>query len=419
MKKHLLAASFLLSAITSFGAGYQLNLQGLRQLAMGGTGTAWPWDASTIFYNPGGLARLKSIQVYASGLAIMPSTAFGNQLTSGNTGSDVVTRPQTFMPFNIYIGGPVQEDSRIALGLGVYTAAGVGLDWGNDWLGKYIVQSIQLQAVCFQPTIAYRVSDFLSVGAGFVYGIGSMDLRQALPVHGQLGPFFGPNYDEGEAHLHGSASGAGFNAGAQFHLSDKIQLGLTYRSQVNLGIGAGSATFTVPASLRSSFPNTTFDTQLPLPQVASIGIGIRPIEKLTLQFDLNYTGWDSFDSLRINFATSTSSLKNEHEPRHYRNTLTPRIGAAYKLGRVVSLMIGGAFDPTPVTNGFVSPDLPDADRAVVTGGVAIKPMPRFTILTAFEGTTSVKRNATYNYADFNGVYKTEAATVGVGIYYNF
>ena len=419
MKKHLLAASLLLSAVTSFGAGYQLNLQGLRQLAMGGTGAAWPWDASTIFYNPGGLARLKSIQVYASGLAIMPGTAFGNQVNSGNTGTSVTTKAQTFMPFNFYIGGPVQEDSRIALGLGIYTIAGEGLDWGNNWLGKYIVQSIQLQAVCFQPTISYRVSNFLSVGGGFVYGIGNLDLRQALPIHGTKGPFFGPLYDEGEAHLHGNASGQGFNLGAQFRFSDKVQMGLTYRSQINMGIGGGTATFTVPTSLKSEFPNTNFDTQLPIPQVATIGIGLRPVEHLTLQFDLSYTGWNSFDSLRINFAKQTSSLHNMHAPRHYRNTVTPRIGAAYKLGKVVSLMLGGAFDPTPVTNGFVSPDLPDADRIIVTGGIAIKPMPRFTILTAFEGTSSVKRAATYDYGNFNGTYKTEAATVGLGIYYNF
>src|ERR1700756_254207 len=110
MKKHLLAASLLLSAATSFGAGYMLNLQGLRELAMGGTGAAWPWDVSTIYYNPGGLARLKGIQVYASALAIMPAMAYGN-----NMGGSTTTHPQTFVPFNFYIGGPIQENSRFAL----------------------------------------------------------------------------------------------------------------------------------------------------------------------------------------------------------------------------------------------------------------------------------------------------------------
>ena len=56
MKKHvLIATTLMLSSAMSFGAGYQLNLQGLRQLAMGGGGTAVPWDMSIIFYNPGGI----------------------------------------------------------------------------------------------------------------------------------------------------------------------------------------------------------------------------------------------------------------------------------------------------------------------------------------------------------------------------
>ncbi len=414
MKRHFLAASLLLSAATSFGAGYQINLEGLRQVAMGGTGTAWPWDASTIFYNPGGLVRLKGIQAYTSVSLIMPYTAYGNQVNSGMNPTSVSSQPQTFTPFNVYIGGPVQENSRIALGLGIYTPAGNGLKWDDNWLGKYLVQSITLKAVCFQPTISYRVSDFLAVGAGFVYGTGSLDFSQAMPVHGQLGP----GHDDGQAKLHGAADGVGFNIGAQFKLSEQLQFGLTYRSQVNMSISGGSANFKVPASLRDSFPNTRFDSQLPLPQVVSIGVGYRT-GPWTLQLDLNYTGWNSFDSLRFNFEKHTSSLHNVHAPRHYHNTFTPRIGATYKINKVVAVMAGGAYDVTPVPNGFVSPELPDANRIVASCGVSVKPLPRFTILAAFESTTTVKRAATYDFGGFNGTYQTIAYTPGVGIYYNF
>ena len=410
MKKHLLAASLLMSAFTSFGSGYMLNLQGLRELAMGGTGSAWPWDASTIYYNPGGLARLKGIQVYGSVLGIMPATAYGN-----STGGSTVSKPQTFVPFNIYVGGPIQENSKFAVGMGIYTAAGIGLQWDNDWTGRYIVQSINLNAVFFQPTISYRVSDFLSVGGGFIYAAGSFDYTNALPVENITNNVA----TEGQAHLHGAANGVGFNLGVQLKASDKLQFGLTYRSQVNMGISGGSATFNVPTSVASSFPNTQFDSQLPLPQVATVGIGYRPGERLTLQFDLNYTGWNSFDSLRINFAQQTSSLQNEHLPEHYKNTWTPRLGANYKISRVVSVMAGVAYDQTPVTDNYVSPILPDADRIILSCGVSVKPLPRFTVLAAVEGTDAVKRAGLYQYDNFSGTYKTDAVTPGVAIYYNF
>ena len=82
-------------------------------------------------------------------------------------------------------------------------------------------------------------------------------------------------------------------------------------------------------------------------------------------------------------------------------------------------MAGAAYDPTPVVNGFVSPDLPDADRIVLTAGVAVKPLPRITILAAIEGTDAMNRTASYDYANFSGTYKTEAVTTGIAVYYNF
>lgn len=409
MKKHLLAASMALASFTSFGAGYQLNLQGIRQLAMGGTGTAYPWDASTIFYNPGGLSRLKNIQVYGSVLAIVPSTAYGNYYY-GQTRS----KEQVFTPFNVYVGGPVRENSPIALGLGIYTPFGSGLKWDDNWIGRYIVQSIELKSYFFQPTISYRISDFLSAGIGLIYATGTFDYKAALPVQ--------TNYSEDATlALHGNANGFGFNAGLQMKFSERFWMGLTYRSQVTMNLGGGSANFNVPYTLTGNFPNTRFETFLPLPQVASIGAAVKPLnnERLTLQLDLNYTGWNSYDSLYINFASHTTSLQDNHAPRHYRNTLVTRLGANYKISKVVSVMLGGAYDPTPVTNGYVSPDLPDADHIVVTGGAAIKPIKRFTILAACEFVTTPKRNSTYDFGGFSGTFKTQAVTPGIGIYYNF
>ncbi len=407
MKKHFLSASLVLSTLTSFGAGYQVNLEGLRQMAMGGSGTAWPWDASTIFYNPGGLSRLKSIQVYGSLADIMPATAYGN--TQGST----TTKSQTFTPFNVYVGGTIKEGSRLGLGLGIYTPFGTGLTWNNDWPGRYLVQSISLSCVFVQPTISYRISDLISVGGGFIYASGNFALNQALPVQDMNG-------NDGTAHLKGTGNGVGFNLGVQMKVNEHLQFGVTYRSQVNMDLNGGRATFDVPASLSTTFPNTQFVSSLPLPQVFSVGIGFKPLanEMLTMQFDLNYTGWNSYDSLRFDFATQTSSLKNMHVPRHYRNTLTPRLGGNYKISKVVSVMAGASYDPTPVTTGFVSPELPDADRINVSCGASVKPFKRLTIMAAMEFTTTAKHAATYNYGNFNGTYTTQAITPGIGLYYN-
>jgi long-chain fatty acid transport protein len=414
MKKHLLAAAFLMSAITSYGGGYQLNLQGLRQMAMGGTGTAWPWDASTIFYNPGGLARLHGVQAYGSLALHMPATSFGNQMQSGMNSTSVLSDPQTIVPFNIYVGGPVQEDSRIALGLGVYTPFAIRNDWGTNWLGKYSVQSVSFKCTFIQPTISYRAAEWLSIGGGFVYAIGTYDMQRALPVQSLQNN----RLVDGTMHLRSNVTGVGYNLGLQFRASENLQFGLTYRSQVNVGTGSGNADFTVPTILRDSFPDTQFDTQIPLPWTLSAGMGWR-LNNLTLQLDLNYTGWEANKELFFNFAKNTTYLQNIHEPRNYRNTLTTRIGACYKISRVVALMAGMSYDPSPVTNNFVSPDMPDADRFTGSFGITVKPMPAFTIIAAYEGMSSSMRSAKYDYGNLNGSYRTVSATPAIGFYYIF
>jgi long-chain fatty acid transport protein len=82
-------------------------------------------------------------------------------------------------------------------------------------------------------------------------------------------------------------------------------------------------------------------------------------------------------------------------------------------------MAGAAYDPTPVRNGYVSPDLPDADRVVLTCGATVRAARGLVIMAAFEGVNSVKRGASYDYGGFSGVYKTTAAAPAIGLYYNF
>jgi len=409
MKKTLLSLLFTASCLWTYGAGYQLNLQGLRQLAMGGGGTALPWDASTIFYNPGGLSSLGSWQINASALFIMPNVEYAQLPTGSYTAN---SQSQTFYPFNFYAGGPLKKGSKWGLGLGVYTPFGSGLKWDDNWTGRFLVRSINLQSIFVQPTVSYKFNDHISVGAGYIYAFGSLDLTQALPVQDLTGV-------EGSAELKGNASGMGFNLGVHINANDKLQFGFTYRSRVDMKISGGNATFVVPTSLLANFPNTTFNSKLPLPEVASIGVGYKASEKLTLQLDVNFVGWSAYDSLKFDFSQHTANLTDEHFPRFYHNTIAVRLGANYDLSHKLAIMGGVAYDPSPVTDGYVSPELPDADRYVLTCGIAYKATSKLCIMAAAEFVNSIARDASYDVMNFKGTYKTTAFTPGIGLSYNF
>jgi long-chain fatty acid transport protein len=410
MRKHaLLTASLLLPAAMAFSAGYQLNLQGLRQLAMGGGGTAMPWDASTLFYNPGGLSRLEGMQAYGSIQFILPRVQYLNQ-SSGITARTV---NQTFTPFNVYVGGTIKGVNGLGIGVGVYTPFGSGTKWDDNWTGRYVTQNIYLQSIFIQPTISYRLCDEVSIGAGYVYATGHTEIGRAIPVQGTNGT-------DGKAELSGNAKGMGYNVGVSFRASERLHFGISYRSRVDMHVESGDAKFSnVPSSVASSFPNTSFDATLPLPEVLSVGMAWKPLEKLTVQADFNLTGWKAYDSLAFNYGQPVNGSTRSAVARLYKNRLASRVGAHYQASNALAIMIGGAYDPSPVRDGYVSPDLPDANRIVLTGGFTYKIIPKLTLLAAIEYVTSEKRNSTYSDASFSGIYQTKAITPGIGLTYDF
>lgn len=408
MRKHaLLTASLLLPAAMAFSAGYQLNIQGLRQLAMGGGGTAMPWDASTIFYNPGGLSRLDGFQVYGSIGFIIPRVEYLNQ----TTGVTARTTNQTFTPFSVYAGGTIKGVNGLGVGIGVYTPFGSGTTWDDNWTGRFVTQNIYLQTIFIQPTISYQINDQISIGGGYIYATGNVKLAKGIPVQSATG--------EGKAELSGDANGMGYNVGVSFKATENVHFGISYRSRVDMHAKSGTATFTVPSSLASNFPNTSFDATLPLPEVLSVGFAWKPLEHLTVQADLNLTGWKAYDSLAFNYGQAVNGSTRSSVARLYQNRLATRIGAHYQATNSLALMIGGAYDPTPVREGYVSPDLPDANRIVLTGGFTYKIIPKLTLLAAIEYVTSEKRNASYDEAAFSGKYQTKAVTPAIGLSYDF
>ena len=400
--------ALLLPSVMAFSGGFQLNLQGLRQLAMGGGGTAVPWDAATIFYNPGGLSRLDNFQVYGSALFIIPRV----QYIDNATGTSARTQEQVFTPFNIYAGGKIKGLEGLGVGVGIYTPFGSGVSWEDDWAGRYVIQNIALQTIFIQPTISYQFNDAVSLGVGFVYGTGKVNLARAIPVQNGKAA-------DGKAELEGNADGMGCNIGLSVKASETVNFGISYRSRVDMHVDDGDATFTVPASLAGSFPNTSFDATLPTPSVLSIGVGWKPLEHLTVQADFNLTGWEAYDSLAFNYGQPVNGSTRTSAPRLYKNTLAARLGAHYQATNKFAIMLGGAYDPSPVRDGYVSPDLPDANRLVLTGGISLKLASKISLLAAIEYVTSERRDSYYDEAAFGGRYQTKGVTPGIGITYDF
>lgn len=411
-KKILLSITSLGLASMTYAGAFQLNLQGIRQSAMGGSGTAKAWDITSMFFNPGAMSQVSTIQAYASVNFVNPSVGYSQYPTAGYQ-AQAKRNPST--PFAVYVGGALKENGKLAVGLGVYTPFGSNAEWDKDWAGRYIIQNISLQSIFFQPTVSYRFNDQWSAGAGFVYGIGSVEIEKALPAQSQNGT-------DATARLKGDANGFGFNLGIQYRPSSTLSFGLNYRHGVKMKVNDGTATFNVPSSIAGNFPTdgrTGFNTHLPLPNIITAGVAIDVNKRLTLQADLVFANWAAYKSLDFKFNETTPMVQNSSDVRDYKNTLAIRLGANYKILENLDVMLGAAYDPTPTRSNLVSPDAVDGDRIVLTGGLSYNPIPKLSIMVAVNYTTVPTRNTSYSPANFSGAYQIRSFIPALGVAYKF
>ena len=172
----------------AFSGGYQVRLQGQKQTGMGLIGTPFALGASSIFYNPGGLSMMDNKWSFSVGAsAIMANAVFQKNAANYQAKTD---NPMG-TPFYFY--GAIKLKNNLSFGIGVYTPFGSSAKWDDDWAGRYLIQNISLQAIYIQPTLGYKFNDIISIGAGFVYAYGKVELQKALAYNGrrrQINPCF-------------------------------------------------------------------------------------------------------------------------------------------------------------------------------------------------------------------------------------
>ncbi|MBK8118839.1 MAG: outer membrane protein transport protein [Sulfuritalea sp.] len=75
-------------------------------------------------------------------------------------------------------------DERLKLGVGVYGNFGLTMDFGNNWAGRNLVDETALMAMTIQPTLAYRIDDQWSLGAGLTANYGYFKLERVALIGG-------------------------------------------------------------------------------------------------------------------------------------------------------------------------------------------------------------------------------------------
>lgn len=406
-----------------YAGGYQVMLQGNRQTAIGLNGAAITRDASSIFWNPGSMTWSKnSLQLGVS--PIFANILYADTETS-NGNYTARTNNLINYPFHVYA---VYGKNKWKAGLGIYTPFGSRAEWEDTWKGRFILKSIDLKAIYFQPTFSYRLTDKIGIGAGLVYAMGSVKLSKAIPIQTNDGT-------ESEVNLNGTTSGLGYNIGIQFQPTEKISIGVNYRSLINAEVEGGDAEFNVPAYLLgTSFPtDNTFSASLPLPANLLVGLGWQVHPRWLVAAEANLVQWSAYESLKIDFEKNSDQLQDLDSPRNYKNSVLMKLGAEYTATDKLDLRMGIYYDPSPADKGYITPETPNSNRINFTGGFGYdfneKATLDMSLLVVLGAETSQSTQDLLNAGTLNpakgsqealaGSYKFNAIIPGVSFHYNF
>lgn len=416
MKKILSISLLSLLATNAFAGGYRISMQGQRQLAMGHTGVAViGQNAESLFFNPASGAFLKDKWSFSAGAtALVSNVKFQNSLYNWSNSTTNMGTP-------FYFYGNYQASDRFSVGLAVYTPYGSSVEWDTDWAGSHLVNNIDLQAIFVQPTISYKITDNISVGAGLIYVNGGVTFNRNLSRS-----MVDENGNRSDVTIDAAGVSAwGYNVGVTARLDDHVTFGVNYRSQIDMKVEGGDAIFNdMPSFLGGTYTNGKFNATMPLPAELTIGFSYQINQKWLAAVDYNYAFWKAYDNLVIEF--DNPAIPTSVNPRNYKSSGTLRGGLQFAPSAKFSARVGGYYDISPVQDGYFAPETPRNDALAGTVGFTYQITPKLGVDFAASALHFKETKNSYdhyiedgNHVSFGGDYRSSAYSLGLGLSYNF
>lgn len=342
-----LVAGLALAGCTplAHAAGFALieqNASGLGNAYAGAAAVAA--DASTVYFNPAGMTLLPDRQLVVAGHLIKPKMEFSGTISSPVDGGQGGDAGDWALVPNAYFAYRLTPDVHV--GLGVNSPFGLKTEYDPDWIGRFQAIKSEVKTVNLNPSIAYRVSDQFSVGAGLNLQYFDTKLTNSA---GTLGL----------AAVEGDDYGWGYNLGALWQITPATRIGLSYRSEIDYEL-EGSVNFSARPALDGEVTAKTT-----MPDSASVSVFHKLSPTWDLLADVTWTGWSSFDELAIYRA---SGVPLSYTPENWDDILRYSLGVTWHTSERLSLRGGAAYDEAPVSDVDRTPRIPDGARIWIAVG---------------------------------------------------
>jgi long-chain fatty acid transport protein len=424
MLKTTLSLAVTLASTQIFASGFALNEQSISGMGTGFAGrSSSADDASTVFGNPAGMARLKGQQITGGIAAIDASSDISDTSgrSSGTNKGDMV--PFTSVPMGFYTN---KINDEWAFGLGVYAPFGLITDYENGFQGRAFGSKSEVKVITLQPTVSYAFNDKVSIGFGPTINriSGTLESDIALPI---------PRTGDNNVEIKGDDTALGFNAGVLVQATDTTRVGLTYHSKVNYKLDGHTdvtaGTGVPPQVLKSNRYDASLKIETPESYDLSVTQDINDAWKLYA--GATWTRWSRLKDITVNnegvTALSGGALAPQivgtiKEDQNWHDTWAYAVGTSYQLNKQWVLRTGLSFDQSPTNNTDRSPRIPTGDRTIFSVGAGFNPTDDWTIDVAYsylkEESVTVNRSNALGQS-YNAKYENSANGFGVGATYRF
>ncbi len=216
--------------------------------------------------------------------------------------------------------------------------------------------SSRLFSINATPTLAYRVNDWLSVGAGVQVQYFKAKLKVNIPPSLEV-PFASISGIDAEDY------GFGFTLGAQFRPWAGTEIGVGFRSSIAHNFDGDAFNSLAPDEL-------DIGTRFRSPEMVSVGIRQRVTDSFTLAGTVEWTNWSRLDELVVNgpgnaYLVPTGTVL----PFDWQDGWFFSLGGEYQWSPELSLRAGVAYEISPVTDDNRTTRLPDDDRVWLSAGL--------------------------------------------------
>jgi long-chain fatty acid transport protein len=382
-----LAALLALSAATEARAGgFAIREQSSYFMGSAFAGSAAGGDISSIFWNSAATATLPGFNTSSSYTAVIgqanetatggvfvtgvPSVAPGLSPLSTDVGTDSVV-PASYATY--------QVSDRLYVGFNVNSPFGF-ITKPDDlhWAGSPIAVTSKVFTADINPTVAYKITPELTIGAGIQV--------EYLKVRLNRDAFLSSDFAiiSPQRTLRASDWGAGATAGVIWQPWPGTSIGLGYRSPVNFDVsGPYVRSFSfAPGATPTFVPGVRVnaDANLTLPDELTFSFRQVASERLTF---LGTVEWEHWSRLNNVTAVAPGGLGLETLNFNYDDGWFFSLGAEYAYSPQLTFRTGIAFERSPIEDDTRDILLPDSDRIHLNVGATYRYSDRISFNIAY------------------------------------